>query len=137
MPINNLNKNIVFIKFGDDKKINRKTKRKIKPKARQQKPMIISAGGCIPYVPPQIHNLHYYKRSDDYFKESLATREKHDAILNAALKRHNAILNNVNTQTECSNPLSNNVITQTEYSNPLSNNIDTQTDNLIPKHIDT
>ena len=45
IPISNLNKNIVFIKFGDDKKINRKTKRKIKPKARQQKPMIISAGG--------------------------------------------------------------------------------------------
>ena len=36
MPINNLNKNIVFIKIGDDKKINRKVKRKTKPKARQK-----------------------------------------------------------------------------------------------------
>ena len=106
MPINNLNKNIVFIKIGDDKKINRKVKRKTKPKARQQKPLIISSGGSIPYAPPQIQNLHYNKKSDDYFKDSLAAREKHDAILNAALKRHNALLNNVNTKTEYSNPLS-------------------------------
>ena len=68
--------------------------------------MIISSGGSIPYAPPQIQNLHYNKKSDDYFKDSLAAREKHDAILNAALKRHNAILTNINTKTEYSNPLS-------------------------------
>ena len=134
MPINNLNKNIVLIKFGDDKKINRKVKRKTKPKARQQKPLIISSGGSIPYA-PQIQNLHYNKKSDDYFKDSLAAREKHDAILNAVLKRHNELLNNVNTKTVYSNPLSNNIDTQID--NSLSNNIDTQIDNSLSNNIDT
>ena len=124
----NSNKNIINIKIGDTKKKRRKSKKKVKP--RQQSPIIISAGGSIPYAQqppqPQIQNLHYNKRSDDYFREALAPREKYKSILN-----------NVNTQTEYSNPLSNNVNTQTEYSNLFSNNIDTQTDNLISNHIDT
>ena len=98
----NSNKNIINIKIGDTKKRKRKGKKKVKP-------IITSnyvSGGSIPYAQPQLQNLHYNKKSDDYFKESLASREKHDAILNAALKRHNELLNNINTKSEYSNPLS-------------------------------
>jgi len=91
----NSNKNIINIKIGDTKKKRRKSKKKVKP-------IIISAGGSIPYAQqsqpppqPQIQHLNYNKKSDDYFKESLAARE-----------RNNSILNNVNTKTEYSNPLS-------------------------------
>ena len=66
------------------------------------KSIIISSGGSIPYAQqsqpqpqPQIQHLNYNKKSDDYFKEPLAARE-----------RNNSILNNVNTKTEYSNPLS-------------------------------
>ena len=96
----NSNKNIINIKIGDTKKKRRKSKKKVKP--RQQSPIIISAGGSIPYAqqsqpppPPQIQHLNYDKKSDDYFKEPLAARE-----------RNNEILNNVNTKTEYSDPLS-------------------------------
>jgi hypothetical protein len=91
----NSNKNIINIKIGDTKKKRRKSKKKVKP-------IIISAGGSIPYAQqsqplpqPQIQHLNYNKKSDDYFKEPLAARE-----------RNNSILNNVNTKTEYSNPLS-------------------------------
>jgi len=91
----NSNKNIINIKIGDTKKKRRKSKKKVKP-------IIISAGGSIPYAQqsqplpqPQIQHLNYNKKSDDYFKESLAARE-----------RNNSILNNVNTKSEYSNPLS-------------------------------
>ena len=91
----NSNKNIINIKIGDTKKKRRKGKKKVKP-------IIISAGGSIPYAqqsqpppPPQIQHLNYNKKSDDYFKEPLAARE-----------RNNSILNNVNTKSEYSNPLS-------------------------------
>jgi hypothetical protein len=91
----NSNKNIINIKIGDTKKKRRKGKKKVKP-------IIISAGGSIPYAQqsqpppqPQIQHLNYNKKSDDYFKEPLAAREK-----------NNSILNNVNTKTEYSNPLS-------------------------------
>ena len=73
---------------------------------------------------PQIQNLHYNKRSDDYFREALAPREK-----------YNSILNNVNTQTEYSNPLLNSIETQTD--NSILNNMDTQTDNSISNNMDT
>ena len=72
----------------------------------------------------QIQNLHYNKRSDDYFREALAPREKYKSILN-----------NVNTKTEYSNPLSNNMDTQTD--NLIPNHIDTQTDNSLPNNSDT
>ena len=91
----NSNKNIINIKIGDTKKKRRKGKKKVKP-------IIISAGGSIPYAQqsqpqpqPQIQHLNYNKKSDDYFKEPLAARE-----------RNNSILNNVNTKSEYSNPLS-------------------------------
>jgi len=91
----NSNKNIINIKIGDTKKKRRKSKKKVKP-------IIISAGGSIPYAQqsqpppqPQIQHLYYNKKSDDYFKEPLAARE-----------RNNSILNNVNTKSEYSNPLS-------------------------------
>ena len=91
----NSNKNIINIKIGDTKKKRRKSKKKVKP-------IIISSGGSIPYAqqsqappPPQIQHLNYNKKSDDYFKEPLAARE-----------RNNSILNNVNTKSEYSNPLS-------------------------------
>ena len=93
----NSNKNIINIKIGDTKKKKRKVKSK---KVTHIITSNYVSGGSIPYAPPQIQNLHYNKKSDDYFKDSLAAREKHDAILNAALKRHNALLNNVNTKTE-------------------------------------
>ena len=101
----NSNNNIINIKIGNTKK------KKSKVKSKKVTHMITSnyvSGGSIPYAqpPPQLQNLHYNKKSDDYFKDSLAAREKHDAIWNAALKRHNALLNNINTQTEYSSPLS-------------------------------
>ena len=102
----NSNNNIINIKIGNTKK------RKRKVKSKKVTHIITSnyvSGGSIPYAqppPPQLQNLHYNKKSDDYFKDSLASREKHDAILNAALKRHSELLNNINTKTEYSNPLS-------------------------------
>ena len=96
----NSNKNIINIKIGDTKKKRRKSKKKVKP--RQQIIPYHVSGGSIPYAqqappppPPQIQHLNYNKKSDDYFKEPLAARE-----------RNNTILNNVNTQTEYSSPLS-------------------------------
>ena len=76
-------------------------KREGKVKPRQQIIPYHVSGGSIPYAqhapppPPQIQHLNYNKKSDDYFKEPLAARE-----------RNNTILNNVNTQTEYSSPLS-------------------------------
>ena len=99
----NSNNNIINIKIGNTKK------RKRKVKSKKVTHIITShyvSGGSIPYAQPQLQNLHYNKKSDDYFKDSLASREKHEAILNAALKRHNELLNNINTKTEYSNPLS-------------------------------
>ena len=101
----NSNNIIINIKIGNTKK------RKRKVKSKKVTHIITSnyvSGGSIPYSQPQpqLQNLHYNKKSDDYFKESLASQEKHDAILNAALKRHNELLNNINTKTEYSNPLS-------------------------------
>ena len=91
----NSNNNIINIKIGNTKK------RKRKVKSKKVTHIITSnyvSGGSIPYAqppPPQLQNLHYNKKSDDYFKEPLAARE-----------RNNSILNNINTKTEYSNPLS-------------------------------
>ena len=92
----NSNKNIINIKIGDTKKKRRKSKKKVKP--RQQSPIIISAGGSIPYgqqppqPQPQIQNLHYNKRSDDYFREALAPREKYKSILNNVNTKLNIVI---------------------------------------------
>jgi hypothetical protein len=85
----NSNNNIMNIKIGNTKKRKRKVKLK---KVTHVITLNYVSGGSILYAQPQLQILHYNKKSD--------------AILNAALKRHNALLNNINTKTEYSNTLS-------------------------------